>query len=62
MIQMNEYKISRSDVLNISNQLKIILTEEEIDQVLEEYNESEENYPNDLWFEIVETIIYDIKG
>ena len=50
--------IEVTDILKVSTDLNISLSDEQALQVLNLYPEYENAYPSDLWFEIIETIIY----
>jgi hypothetical protein len=55
-------KIQKQDVSNISEHLGIILTEEQIQWVLDNYDSYEEQDPTGTWNLIVEQMLYDIPG
>lgn len=52
--------IDREDVLNVAEDLKIILTEEQVSKVMHLYPHEEECDPTATWNLIVENCIYQI--
>jgi hypothetical protein len=55
-------KITAEDVLKVANNLTIGITDTQVQQVLEQYDDEEANDPTATWELIVENIIYNLKG
>jgi len=53
--------IGEVDVKNVAKSLNMSISDKIIDEVLELYDEYEENDPTSNWSEIVENILYNIK-
>lgn len=53
--------IVAGDVLNVASNLKMDVSNETIDRVLEEYEDYRTQYPEDNWSEIVEIMLCDYK-
>jgi hypothetical protein len=59
MIAMTN-KIDKFDVHLVAERLNITLTDQQLDRVLELYEEYEDNDPTATWDLIVENIVYNI--
>ena len=55
-------KIQKEDVIGVSRHLGILLTEEQIQWVLDNYDSHEQQDPSGNWTLIVEQMLYDIPG
>lgn len=55
-------KIQKEDVVNVSEHLGVLLTEEQIQWVLDNYDGYEQQDPTGNWTLIVEQMLYDIPG
>ena len=51
--------IVKEDVLSVADSLKMDINEEIIDMALDAYDDYREQYPNDNWWQIIETMLYD---
>jgi hypothetical protein len=56
---MKTSRLTKEDVQQIANDLKMVVNDEIIDMALEAYDDYREQYPNDDWQQIVETMLYD---
>ena len=59
MKKMKTSRLTKEDVQQIANDLKMVVNDEIIDTALEAYDDYKEQYPNDDWQQIVETMLYD---
>lgn len=59
MIAMTN-KIDKFDINSVAERLNITLTDQQLDKVLELYEEYEDNDPTATWDLIVENIVYNI--
>ena len=55
---MKTKKLVKEDVKAVAESLKMNVTDEVIEQVLNDYDDAEIDFPNDNWTEIVETLLY----
>jgi len=53
--------IVRKEILFVAGVLKMDISDETIDRVLQEYDDYRAQYPNELWSEIVEIMLNDYK-
>lgn len=53
--------VSKEDVLVVAKDLKIKLSEKQIEDILNEYPEAQENDPTATWDLIIEDLIYQIQ-
>lgn len=58
LMEKNKSGITRADIQTVANELTIGMTDEQLTQVWEEYDEVVGDYPNDNWKFIVEEIIW----
>ncbi|HUU88001.1 MAG TPA: hypothetical protein VMX17_09630 [Candidatus Glassbacteria bacterium] len=57
---MTPTKIQKEDVIQVATSIKQILTEQEINEVIERYPSAEDQDPTGTWDLIVEQVIYEI--
>ena len=50
------------DVLSVAARLHMIIPDELVETVLEQYDDYRTQYPQDNWTEIVEIMLYDLTG
>jgi len=55
-------EITADDVKRISYEIKAVMTEKDVEEVLNKYDEYADADPTSNWTEIVETIIYEIES
>ena len=53
--------IQKEDILKVAKDLKMEISEKDIDTILKEYPETAKNYPNENWSYIVEEMLYGMK-
>ena len=53
-------KVELGDIMKVEDDLNIHLSETQREQVLNEYYERVGDFPNELWCDIVEDLIYEI--
>ena len=58
---MNELSIGREDVQKVADDLNLLISEEQINQVLERYPSAEEEDPVGTWDLIVEQILNELE-
>ena len=56
---MKTTQLTKEDIQQVANDLKIAVSDDIIDMALEAYDDYREQYPQDNWSEIVETMLYD---
>jgi len=56
---MKTSHLTKEDIMTIAGDLKMNINDEIIDMALEAYDDYREQYPNDDWQQIVETMLYD---
>ena len=56
---MKTIHLANEDIQRIANDLKMVINDEIIDMALEAYDDYREQYPDDDWQQIVETMLYD---
>lgn len=56
---MRTSDLTKEDILTVAYDLKMDINDEIIDMALEAYDDYKEQYPQDNWTEIVETMLYD---
>lgn len=59
---MKTTNIVKKDILFVAAGLKMDVSDELVEQVLNEYEGYRTQYPEDNWREIVETMLYDFTG
>lgn len=60
ILNLNFMCITKNDVINVAKTISVTLTENQINQVLNMYNDEENNDPTGTWNLIVENCIYQI--
>jgi hypothetical protein len=58
---MKTLQITEQDVQRVANDLCIGITDSQIEQVLEQFDDEADNDPTATWELIVENIIYNLK-
>lgn len=58
---MNDLPIGREDVLKVANDLGFLISEKQVNQVLERYPSAEDEDPGGTWNLIVEQILYEME-
>jgi len=56
---MKTSHLTKEDIQTVAYDLKMDINDEIIDMALEAYDDYREQYPNDDWQQIVETMLYD---
>lgn len=54
--------ISKEDILRVANDLKMAISEDQIQWIIESYKDYSKQYPMDNWSEIIETMLYNLKS
>lgn len=61
LIIMKTTEITEQDVYQVANDLCMGITDSQVEQVLEQYDDEAENDPTATWDLIVENIIFNLK-
>jgi NH3-dependent NAD+ synthetase len=59
---MKTSHLTKEDIQKVANRLKINIDEEGIQWILDQYENYRTQYTKELWWEIVEIMIYDLTG
>lgn len=57
---MKTSHLTKEDILSVAYDLKMDISDERVDEILESYDDYRTQYPEDNWRIIVEIILYDI--
>lgn len=57
---MNNTLISREDIKSVADSLNIKVSEEQIMQLMNDYPNAQADDENSLWFEVVESMLYNL--
>ncbi len=52
--------IGRDDVKSVADQLKIKATEEQITQIMSDYPSTQNDDETSMWYEVVESMLYNL--
>jgi hypothetical protein len=52
--------IVKEDVIRVADNIKMSITDAEIDKILDSYDDWRTQYPEDNWTEIVEQMLYQL--